>query len=372
MRRAWVFRAFAAAGVGGLALAGLLIPASPASANTEKIVTLNVGQTVKMTLTDLAGDDASGVADYEAGSDSAGATPTGQDPAGCDGPSNPSCDDIPITLNVPKSALTANNNLFLQTTFTYDEGPQVTAPNGVYQTTNTIVGWMWENPIPTTGPNADTYDANCGNDPCEEGVASPQVAHFDLILDQQTGAADQASVVISLVNVASGASSGGSGSSAGSGSSGGTASSGGPGASGSTTTGSPSSGIGTGASGPIGPAGSSTSPAGAIGPTGPTGSTAPASNPALPLPQYSVDQGGPDAALAALADSDFASALGIGGGQSIRNGQFFGVPPSRPASRLAVILSLTVGPFLLVLLVGWLAIRRRSGSGALSLARPVS
>ena len=323
-----------------LSLAMVAIAGRSASANTETTVKIKVGQTVKLTLNDLSGDDANGFALFEAGSDTSGATPPGQTASGCDGPSNPSCDDIPITLDVPKSELTANNNLFLQAVFTYDTGPQVTAPNGSFQDTNQVTGWLWENPIPTTGPNANTYAETCGNEPCEEGVASPTVATFNLIIDQETGDAGPVSVVINLFDVASGATPAGGDNASGSGP---------PAPTGGATSTPASSGGGSvsGSASPSGLPGQGPSPTSAASTTGTT------------TPHFALDTDGADPLLASLANTDFASELGIGAGRALRTGAFIGAPAARPASGLAVALSLIVGPVLLAGLVGFMAFRRR-------------
>ncbi len=333
-----------------LGLGFLLTLARPAGANTEATVTVKVGQTVKLTLNDLSGDDATGTAENEAGSDTSGVTPPGQDAAGCEGPPpNPSCDDVPITLAVPQSELKPNNELFLQTVISYNPGSRTSTPTGVYQNQNQITGWLWENPVPSTGPNAGTYDATCANEPCEEGAASPQVAHFDLVIDQEVGSTDPVSVVISLLDVASGASSSGSGSSGGTSAGGGSFPGGGSGGGANASAGS-GSGASSGSSGA--PTGSG--PAPAAEPSAPIPSATPST-----LPTFSSDSQGPSSVLASLANTDFGSELGIGGAQSLRTGQFFGTPPARPASGVAVALSLLVGPLMLVALLASLAYRRR-------------
>ncbi|MHB1444783.1 MAG: hypothetical protein ACYCZV_03860 [Acidimicrobiales bacterium] len=326
-----------------------LMSAAPASANVEKTLTLHLGQQIVMTYNDLVGDDAEGLADAENGNQSYGnsADPNSsqasnsQDPSDCQ--AQPGCDDIPIVLDVPKSDLAANNNLFFAVSFTYNGGPGVTAPGGQTQTANTVEGSLWENPIPTKGPNADNYDQFSEADPVVLNIGAPQVAKWNLVADNITGYATSFKLTIALYNVGNGPVSQGQ---AGRGS----------------TTAPPASSppSGTSSSSPA-PTPSSSPPAGTYTPYS-NSANLPTSNAAgiAPAPDYPVLGGGPNPELARLANVDIASALGFGAGQSLRSGSFLGIPASRPASTLAVVLALVTTPALL-LVGGLLMARRRRG-----------
>lgn len=324
-----------------------LTSATPASANVEKTLTLHLGQQIVMTYSDLVGDDAEGLADYENGNQNYGnsADPNSsqaslaQDPSDCQ--SQPGCDDVPIVLDVPKSDLGPNNNLFFAVSFTYSPGPGVTAPGGQSQTANTVEGSIWENPIPTKGPNADNYDQFSAADPVVLNIGAPQTAKWNLVADNITGYATSFKLTIGLYDVGNGP-----------------VSQGQPSGGGATPTSLPSA-SGTPAS--PAPAPSSSPPAGTYTPYS-NGANLPSSNAAgiAPVPSYSVLGGGPDPELARLANVDIASALGFGSGQSLRAGNFLGIPVARPASTLAVILALVTTPVLLLIGGLFMARRRRS------------
>ncbi|HZU74556.1 MAG TPA: hypothetical protein VE990_17495 [Acidimicrobiales bacterium] len=329
---------------GGLLAAASLLTTSavrpaPAWANTEKAFNIGVGQSITRTYSDLAGDDGEGDVDFEDGNPNY--TSNAQDPPDCD--PQPSCDDIPITLQVPKSALTPNNNYLLKVSFTYQGGPGANTPLGG-ETVNTIQGSLWDNPIPTKGPHANGQDASCAGDPCVMNEASPDTNKFSLVADQITGTANTFTLTISLVDVGSGPGSGppvcgGAGAPA--------------------CPGSDNGGGGTSAPLTANPTdqGTSYNPP-ASGPEA-TPNLPSASAIGIPLPTFNVAPGGPNPALAALSSVNLGSVLGLGG-KTLKAGGFLSIPAARPASTLAVVLSFVTAPVLMGLGAVWLLRRRRS------------
>ena len=323
-----------------LALA-LGLPGTRASANTESAVKIGIGQTVTKSYSDLVGDDGEGAAYQQAGNPNY--TSNAQDPSDCD--PLPSCDDIPVVLDVPKADLVANNNLLLRVSITYQSGPGAPTPLGT-ETENTVAGSLWDNPIPTKGATKNGQDGSCFGDPCVINQASPDTTTFSLLADQIAGAADAFQLTLSLVDVGSGAS-------------GCVSTSSGPVCGGSpSASGSPAAG---GSSAAPAPMASSGAGSGALPPAASSASLPSPSSIGLALPSFQVQSGGPTPLLAQLSQVQIGSVLGVGG-KALRQGSFLGIPAARPASSLAVSLSLLTTPVLLG--AGYVILtRRRRGIG---------
>lgn len=330
-----------------LTAAVVSLSAGRASANTETAIKISVGQTVTKSFSDLVGDDGEGDAYEQAGN--ANYTSNAQDPSDCD--PLPSCDDIPVVLNLPNSALGSGNPYLLEISITYEGGPGANTPLGT-QTANTVAGSLWDNPIPAKGPHANGQDASCFTDPCGMNEAQLDTNSLSLVADQITGSADAFKLTLKLVDVSSGP-----GSCPGV--------SGGEGAPACPAGGSGGGSTGGGAPAPSGapaqPVTASPAPfdsGGALPPTGSAASLPSPSSIGLALPSFAVQTGGPNPVLSALSSVQVGSVLGIGG-KSLKQGTFLGIPAARPASNLAVVLSLVATPALLAVASAFMFVRRR-------------